>query len=192
MIGTVKIQEGTLTGSLVPQTTLSCSVSIPDTVYVESPEMTYILTDDFGNEAVAVVTEDRVTLDATPNDIRLGTTAATCTGVTPGTKVIPSYHTRGGFVVILKGKTFELTRLDEDNLYDFTKLQAIICEYNTNSKDSVSSNKVCINENVYNVNSTDSISSITKNHNTKTVEFGITNDSDKIHILRFFTYKEIN
>ena len=153
---------------------------------------TLILVDEAGNEYTAVATEEEVNLDATENDIRLGTTAATNTGVTEGKKVIPIYHTTQGYRIITKGSEVSIPNQDSAvDDYDYTKLQSVICLFNSNLANSVSTQKVSINDNVYNVQSTESISTIVKNHDTKKVEFGIVNDSDTHWIVRFFTCKEI-
>lgn len=152
---------------------------------------TYILRDVDGRELVAVVSDEEVVLDATPNDIREGKVAATDTGVTIGEKVIPAFHTTQGVQVIPNGSEFKLSSLKDLNKYDYTKLQAMICDFNTTLSNSVSTSKVVIYDNVYSVQSTDSISVVTKNVEDKTVNFGILNDSGKLQVLRYFTYKEI-
>ena len=113
--------------------------------------------------------------------------AATCDCVTLGTKIIPSYHTSEGIKAVPVGSSFSLKIFN----YDYTKLQALICVYNTSLSDSVATDKVCINENVYEVNKIDVLSIISKNHNNGTIEFGIKNTSDKPYLIRYFTYKEI-
>lgn len=159
---------------------------------LETTEPTIVLQDEAGYEVVAVLTDEPVTLTATENDIRMGTTAVTNFGVTEGTKVIPSYHIREGYKIVTPGSTVFLTNQDNTvNDYDYTKMQAMICLFNANEADSVSTTKVSINDGVYNVQSTELLSSVTKNHESKNVEFGITNDSSSMWILRFFMYKEI-
>lgn len=158
----------------------------------EIPVTTYILVDEEGNEAAAVLVDEEVELTATANDIRIDTTAVTNEGVTTGEKVIPAYHTYTGIRLITAGSDVTIPNQDAtiDN-YDYTKLQAIICLFNTSSSDSVSTEKVLIEDNVYNVKSVESISIVTKNHDTKTIELGISNDTNSSWILRYFTYKEI-
>lgn len=76
--------------------------------------------------------------------------------------------------------------------YDYTKLQVVVCSYNTSLLDSVSAEKVVINDCLYNVGSTVAISNVSKNADTKTINLGITNSSSDTIVLRYFTYKEID
>ena len=153
---------------------------------------TFIIEDENGNEVTGVVTEQEQIFTATDNDVREGLVYAGDGGVSTGTKIIPAYHTYQGYRIITKGSTMSLTNTDTsiDN-YDYTKLQAVVCDFNTNVANSVSTEHVCIDDNLYAVQSTSIISSITKNHNLKTIEFGITNESETMKIIRYFMYKEI-
>lgn len=151
----------------------------------------YILEDSEGKQLTAVMVDKDTMFDATENDIREGKVAATEKGVVTGQKVIPAYHTTQGFVEIPSGSRFEITSLIDLNAYDYTKLQVVICEFNTSLSDSVSTNKVVINDNVYQVQSTDSISTVIKNSDEKSIDLGITNETGKLQIIRYFTYKEI-
>ena len=150
-----------------------------------------VIKDDSGTEFVGVVVDQETVLTATPNDIRKGKIAATEDGIIEGEKEIPAYHTTQGARAISVGSEFIITSLKDLNKYDYTKLQAIICDFNTSLSDSVSTNKVCIDDNVYDVQSTERLSVVTKNDNDKIIEFGIINETSKPQILRFFTYKEI-
>ena len=156
--------------------------SAPDTI---------ILVDESGNEYAAVLTEEEVDLTATPNDIREGCTAVTDNGVEVGEKYIPSYVVSEGYKVVTVGSKFELSHLADDDLYKFTKLQAVICGFNSNLSNSVSAEKVSILGNTYEVQSTDVIAPVVSDEATKTIDFGITNDADRLKILRYFMYKEI-
>lgn len=151
---------------------------------------TFVFVDEDGNEVAGVVTDNPVIFTATDDDVREGVIYASSDGVSTGTKVIPSYHTTEGFKVITNGSKFSIT-LDNLDKYNYTKLQAIICDFNTNASNSTAANKVAINDNVYNVNLTNVVSAISKDDNAKAIDFGITNNSGKTQILRFFTYKEI-
>lgn len=62
---------------------------LPEIVYSDGSDRTYILVDDFGHEVTAVVSDAHIILNATPNDLRLGKTAATAEGVIVGEKEIP-------------------------------------------------------------------------------------------------------
>ncbi len=154
------------------------------------PTVTYILRDENGVEVVATLVDEGTVFDATENDIREGKRAVTDEGAITGTKVIPSYNTIEGYQLITIGSRFAVTYATLD-LYDFTKLQAIICPYNSSISESVAAEKVAIDEKVYAVNSTAAVSEVTKNSGTKQVDLGITNNADKPYLLRYFMYKEI-
>lgn len=148
---------------------------------------TYILVDEYGNEVPAVLTEEEVDLTATANDIREGAIAVTDDGVIEGTKEIPTYNTAEGYRIVTDGSPFFIPH----GYYDYTKLQVIICAFNTSLADSVAAKKVVIYDTVYDVNSTDQLASVTKDSENGWIDLGITNDSGEIYILRYFMYKEI-
>lgn len=147
---------------------------------------TVILVDEDGNELPAVFTDETVELTATANDIRKGCVAVNGDGIVVGEKRIPSYETEEGVAVIPAGGNFSIT----SSYYDYTKLQAIICVFNTSLSDSTASEKVVISNNVYAVSSTDIVSSLTKDDDSMSVNLGITNNSDSIRLIRYFMYKE--
>ena len=156
-----------------------------------APIKTLKIVDADGNEFVGVVTDSEVLFTATDNDVREGIVYASSEGVSTGTKVIPTYHTQKGDKKISNGKEFKISFYDSLDLYDFTKLQVIICPYVDSIENSVQAEKVVIGETVYNVNSSEPISTVTKDHDNKTIKLGITNNSGKAYVLRYFTYKEI-
>lgn len=153
-------------------------------------ERTYILVDEDGNEIPAVLIDNEVVLDATANDIREGTTAVTGDGVTVGEKVIPAYQTMEGIQLIPVGGEFKITSLSDKDMYNFTKLQALACLYNTSTSDSVATVAVGINGNVYPVADTTAVSEITIDHENKAICFGVTNTYETPCVIRYFTYKE--
>ena len=150
----------------------------------------YILETEDGKEIPAVLTEQEVVFTATPNDIREGKVAATGDGVTVGEKVIPSYHTSEFTRYIPVGSKFEIPLPNMDK-YDYTKLQVIICRFNSTIMDSVFSEKVAILDKVYDVGSDKELATVTKDKLTKSIDLGITNNSDHPCVIRIFTYKEI-
>lgn len=147
---------------------------------------TYILQDADGNELVGVLVDKEVVFTATENDIRAGAVAATGIGVTVGTKEIPSYHTSEGTKVVTPGSAFDITLLR----CDYTKLQVLICAFNTSLNDSVATEKVSINGSVYEVESTTKLSSVTVDVDNSKIMLGITNTGSSPYIMRYFTYKE--
>jgi hypothetical protein len=149
---------------------------------------TFILVDEDGNEITGVCVDNPVVFTAGDNDVREGMVYASDSGVSTGSKFIPPYYVSEGAVVITPGKAFKISSL---NYYDYTKLQAMICAFNTSLSDSVATEKVAINGNIYATNSTETVSVITEDSENSAIDFGITNDSGKIRIIRFFTYKEV-
>ena len=150
---------------------------------------TFILLTEDGQAIPAVVVEEETIFTATEDDIRVGTVAATAAGVTPGAKEIPAYHTTEGVAFISAGSEFIIS-IPESDRYDFTKLQAILCPYNKTIVGSVAADKVAIENNVYAAGSTDALATITVDHDSKSIRFGITNNGDTPYIIRYFTYKE--
>lgn len=149
---------------------------------------TYILVDENGNEIPAVYVDSELVFTATENDIRKGTTAVTNDGVVEGTKEIPAYHTSEGYKIVTNGSKFAF---HIDN-YDYTKLQAIICPYNKSFSASVGAEKVVIDNSVYPVGSTASEATVIIDSENEHIDFGITNTSGSMYLIRYFTYKEIH
>lgn len=156
----------------------------------EQPEM-YLLVDETGQEYPAVLVDEEVSFDATANDIREGKLAATDSGVTVGTKVIPSYNTSEGYAIITPQSKFTLKTLIKADMYDFTKLQIIICPYSESVSESVVAEMVVINEKVYLVNSNEVLATVKRDSINKMIDLGITNESESLYLIRYFTYKEI-
>lgn len=148
----------------------------------------YILVDEEGNEYPAVMVNEETVFDATANDIREGKTAGTEDGVTVGTKEIPLYITTEGIEVITAGSPMVITLNDGKHAY--TKLQAVVCPYNTSLTNSVAVEKTCIEDHVYAVGSTEILSDVTIDDDEKAIKLGITNTSAKPVLIRYFTYKE--
>jgi hypothetical protein len=151
---------------------------------------TVLLVDENGAELVATRAGEEVIFTATANDIRAGKVAANDEGVVTGEKVIPSCHTTETtrYIPVGSAVTIPLPILDK---YDYTKLQVVICEFNTSITDSVSVIKTSILDKVYNVNSVAEIANVVKDSVNKSINLGITNDTEKPFVVRCFTYKEI-
>lgn len=154
----------------------------------EPEDQTYILVDEDGNEIAGVLLDEEVDLTATPNDIRLGTTAITDAGVTEGEKEIPNYLAEEGKRVIKSGDQLDIPLYSE--ICEYTHLQAIICVYNTSTSNSVAANKVVIGDNVYAVGSTDVLATVTVDTNSQTIKLGLFNDSDSSLVVRYTIIKE--
>ena len=149
---------------------------------------TYILVDSDGNEVVATLVDEATVFDATANDIRLGKVAATESGVTTGTKEIPAYHTTEGVEKIPAGSALTIPMFSDKCQY--TKLQALICTFNTLVSDSVATEKVSIDGKVYNVGSTTVLSEVSVDSVNQSINLSLMNDSDHPVVIRYFTYKE--
>lgn len=153
-----------------------------------APLKTVILEDENGNQFIGVCVESVQVFDATPSDVKIGKTFVADNGVEKGTDT-KTYRTEHSSYLIFPGENFSIW-LEEYNQYDYTKFQAIVAKFNTSFEDSVNTDKVSINDNIYAVNSTDILSNITKNSTTKTVDFNIVNDTDDIYVVHFNTYRE--
>lgn len=150
---------------------------------------TVVIVDQEGNELTGVVTEQKQIFTATDNDVREGLTYASDDGVSTGTKVIPAYHTTEGYEGIESGSDCTIQFTDE--LYDFTKLQIIICPFSGSIADSVAAEKIVINEGIYAVNSNELLATVTRNSEAKAIELNIKNESEALYLLRYITYKEV-
>ena len=155
-----------------------------------SPAKTIVLRDENGNEFVAVLVDEEVDFTATADDIREGKVAATDDGVTVGEKYIPTYLATHGNRLIMPGKSFSV-KLPDYDLYDYSEFQSILCIYNKNMANSNNCDRVVINDNLYEVLSTESLSEIQLNHEDKTIEFGIVNETSSPYLIRYFTFKEV-
>ena len=151
---------------------------------------TVILECEDGTEVVGVIVDSEKVFTADENDIRQGKIAATDKGVTTGTKVIPSYHTFQGTRFVPAGTTFYIPLPEQDG-YDFTELQALMCQYGGTLAGSVVTEKVSIGGVVYPVASAEALATVEKDAENKAIQFGITNNANLPFILRYFTYKEI-
>lgn len=155
-----------------------------------APLRTLILEDPDGVQLTGVVVGSEVVFTADANtDIRAGKVAATDAGVVTGSAIIPNYYTSEGVKIITNGSAFAFSTPH----YDYTKLQAVLCSFNTNLADSVSADKVVLNDSVYDVKSTISVSVVTKQQDdvNGAINFGITNTSGSTCIIRYFMYKEL-
>lgn len=149
---------------------------------------TLVFEDEAGNGFVGVVTDSIKMFDATPADVKIGKTFVSDSGIAEGTDT-KTYRTHHASYLVFPGESFSIP-LEEYNRYDYTKFQAMIAEFNTTVLDSVFVVKILLDDFVYNVNSNNKLSSVTKNSQTKSVDFNIVNDTDRIYIVHYNTYKE--
>lgn len=147
----------------------------------------YILVDENGIEIPAVFVDNKTVFTAEANDIRIGKTAVTEAGVTEGTKEIPAYYVCEGTAIIPNGEEYTISIKN----YEYTKLQALLCVFDTSVSNSVATEKVSINGKVYDSGSAISLADVTIDEANKKINLGITNDSGSLRLIRFFTYKEV-
>ena len=150
----------------------------------------FLLETEDGVQLVGVTVGEETIFDATDNDVREGKVYASDGGVSTGTKFIPSYHTTNSSRLIKAGSEFLIPLLKYD-LYDYTKIQAVICPYNISMSQSVAAEKTILNDKVYPVQSNEILSSLTKDDENKSICFGIINNTDIPYVIKYFTYKEI-
>lgn len=152
---------------------------------------TFVIVDENGNEIAGVVTDNPVIFTATDNDVREGTVYASDSGISTGTKVIPSYHSLVGKRKITSGSVLKIPFYDSLNLYDYTELQGLVCEFHNSTSDSVAATMSVIDDTVYPVGSTEERSKVIKDHEKQTINLGVTNTSENAVVVRYFLYKEI-
>lgn len=175
-------------GKTGKEDTLTLEEMVTEIGAIDTQAQTYILVDEDGNEIPAVLVDEPVNITATANDIRLGTTAVTNDGVTTGTKEIPSYHTTEGQKIIKAGRTLEIPMYSDKCQY--SKLQVIVCVYDTSLSNSVSAEMVVINDKLYKVGSSTVLSNVIVDIINQTINLGLTNDNDHSLLLRYMTIKE--
>lgn len=150
---------------------------------------TFIFVDEEGNEINGVVVDQETVFTAGDNDVRNGLVYASDDGVSIGTKEILEYRTTYSSRVIMPGQSYSIP-LSDHNMYNYTKLQCLIAEFNTSSANSVNVVHIVLGDNVYSVNSTEVLSSVNKNSDTKSIDLNMKNNTDKLYIIHYFTYKQ--
>lgn len=152
-------------------------------------QVSYVLSNADGSKKIyaQLSSKEPITLTATENDIRLGSTAITNEGFVEGVKDIPSYHTEQGVRLIPANSQFKMTF--QDGQYDYTKLQAMLAPYNTSLAKSVAVDRVVIEDNVYNTESTEAVSSIVRDDENMAIDLAITNGSSP-YVIRYMTYRK--
>lgn len=158
-------------------------------IFASLEDNLYLIVDEAGNELYGTFVNQQTLTNATANDIRIGKTAVTESGIVTGENTI-TYRTSEGSEIVLPGHEFKLSSLADYNQYNYTKLQCIIAKYASKASDRMAAEKIILNNNMYNVGSSVAVSTITKNLETKTINCNITNDTSDIYIIYFFTYCE--
>lgn len=151
---------------------------------------TFILMDENGNEITGVVVDQEAMFTAGDNDVREGMIYASDSGVSTGTKNIPAYRTERGFCVVFSGENFTIPYMSEYNQYDYTELQCIITEFNSDETDSVISDKIVLGDHVYATNSNNILSTVSKDMQTKSINLNLVNNTGKDYSIHYFTYRK--
>ena len=146
-----------------------------------------IISDD-GVDLIGVVVDQEQILDAKPSDVRIGKKVVSDSGIIEGTNTI-NYRTQSGSRLIKPGQSFSIP-LTMYNQYDYTKFQGIIVLFNSDYSDSAETMAITINDSVFSATNYNKLSDITKNIDTKSIDLNITNNSDNIYSIRYFTYRE--
>ena len=150
-------------------------------------QVSYVLSNSDGSKKIyaQLSSKEPITLTATENDIRLGSTAITNEGFVEGTKDIPSYISTTGKKIIQAGS--EIT-IYLPNLYDYSGLQATISKYNNSISDSVEVVASTIEDSVYEAKSTTKLADISIDTDGTSILLNVT--ADVKSVLRYFTMKE--
>ena len=151
---------------------------------------TFILVDEEGKEITGVCVDNLVVFTAGDNDVREGMIYASGDGVSTGTKNIPAYRTEQGVCMIFDGDDFIIDDMSKYNMYDYTQLQCIIAPFKSSIRESVASDKIVLNDNVYLTNSTESLALVSKDENNQCISLNIVNNSGVDYVIYFFTYRE--
>lgn len=146
------------------------------------------IVDGNGDTFIGAVTNSEVNLDATKADVKVGKMFAGNEGIQKGEDT-RTYRTTHATKMILAGENFSIP-LEEYDQYNYTKFQAMIAEFNSNQYDSVSVNKISLNDAVYNVSSNEKLSDVTKNSSSKSIDLNIVNNTDKTYLIHYSTFKE--
>lgn len=149
-------------------------------------QVSYVLSNADGSKKIyaQLSSKEPITLTATENDIRLGSTAITNVGYTEGSKDIPAYHSTTGRKIILAGQNVAISL----PRYEYTKFQATISNYNTSIDDSVEVVASTIEDSVYEAKSTTKLADITIDASSQSILLNVT--ADVKSVLRYFTMKE--
>jgi hypothetical protein len=143
-----------------------------------------------GTVLEGVVAEEAPVIDATENDVRKGKTVITSAGVIEGQKEIPAYETRMSSLLVMPNSACSIPLKDKDR-YDYTQFQCIIVVFNPDYSNSVTTKYISVNDGLFSSEKSEKVSNIIKNNETKSINLNITNNSEDIYEIIYFTYKEI-
>ena len=149
-------------------------------------QVSYVLSNADGSKKIyaQLSSKEPITLTATENDIRLGSTAITNEGFVEGTKDIPAYYSWTGKKIIQAGSAVTISIPK----YQYTQLLVTLSNYNTSISESVEVVATNIEDEMYEAKTTTKLADITLDDATETIDLGIT--ADVKSVLRYFTMKE--
>jgi hypothetical protein len=148
-------------------------------------QVSYVLSNADGSKKIyaQLSSKEPITLTATENDIRLGSTAITNEGFVEGTKDIPSYYSGYGSKMITAGSEAVIKKEE----YDYKSIMITIAPYDA-ATGSTSVNYVSVSDAMYEAKTTTKLSDITINEDEKQVNLGIT--VDVLSVMRYFIVRE--
>lgn len=148
----------------------------------------FVLEAEDGTSFVGVTVGEETVFNATPLDVKINKTFAGEDGVQTGENTI-TYRTRMATRTILPGEEFSIP-LEMYEHYDYTQFQGIIVLFNEEYGDSAKTLGITIDDNLFSTETSMKLANITKNLDTKSIDFNITNNSENTYSIRYFTYRE--
>lgn len=149
---------------------------------------TFVLTDKNGNEFTGVVTNSVQVFDATKADVKVGKIFASSDGIQTGEDT-KTYRVTMCTRLIYPNENCSIPLSNYDR-YDYTGFQGLIVLYSSDYSTNAETIGVTIGDSVFSAKTSEKISDITKNSNTKSIDLNITNNSENIYSIRYFTYRE--
>ena len=149
-------------------------------------QVSYVLANADGTQKVyaQLSSKDPITLTATENDIRLGSTAITNEGYIEGAKDIPAYYSSYGEKVLQAGEEATITIHE----YDYKSLMVTIAPYNTNIDGSTAIKYVSVDNAIYEAKDTTKLGDITTDTENERINLGISVTEKSV--LRYFVVRE--
>ena len=154
---------------------------------LENPDkVVYLVTPDDGTTTIyaQLVGQEKVDLNATPNDIRIGMKAVTNSGVVDGEKDIPAYFSRYGTKKVSANKEATITGYETD----YKEMLVTIATFDSSISNSTVIKYVSIDDAIYEVGTGTKVSNISKDIENEQVSLGII--VKETSVLRFFLVRE--
>ena len=136
-----------------------------------------------GTVLEGIVAAERPNIDATAKDIRRGKTAITQYGVTEGEADMAGLMSSSCDVT--SGEPLSIY-LPDNNRYNYTTFQCVVVL----QRDNAVIKYFSINDAVYSVETATKVSDITKNADTKSIDFNIVNESEDIYTIIYVVNRD--